>query len=193
MGQAAHKAYGVHCDHVQTAGQGQLAGGGVQGGEQHVRLHHLSPAQGVQKAGLAHVGVAHQADHRGTGLLAGTAVLAAALFQFGELLLQRFDAPVDVPPVVFQLAFACAAPCTAAAATAAALAGQALAQTLQPGQPVAQHGQLGLHLTLIGYRPAAEDLQNQHGAVQHLHIQPLGQVADLAAGQLAVKDGRLGP
>ena len=99
---------------------------------------------------------------------------------------------MDVPAVVFQLAFARAAPGARAAATAAALAAQRLAQPLQPGQPVAQQGQLGLQLAFPGHGPAAEDLQDQHGPVQHLDAQGIAQVADLAAGELPVKHGSLG-
>ena len=96
---------------------------------------------------------------------------------------------MHIPPVQLQLALARAAPGTAAARAAAALAAEGLAQALQPGQPVAQQGQLGLQFALVGHGPAAEDFQNQHGAVHHLHPKGFGQVAQLAAGQLTVKNG----
>ena len=80
-----------------------------------------------------------------------------------------------------------------AAATAAALTAQGLAHALQTGQAVAQQSQLGLQFALVGHRTAAEDLQNEHGAVDDLQpAQRGGDVADLAAGQLAVEHGALG-
>ena len=86
-----------------------------------------------------------------------------------------------------------AAASSAAAATAAALTAQAYAHALQAGQTVAQKRQLGLQLALVGHGAAAENFQNQHGAVNDLHAaQRRGDVADLAAGQLAVKHGTLG-
>ncbi len=67
-----------------------------------------------------------------------------------------------------------------------------MAQAGKPRQPVAQGGQLGLQLALVGGGTAGKDLQNQHGAVDDLHLQGLFQIADLAARQLAVKNGGLG-
>ena len=79
VGQAADEADRIHQNNLQAAGQGQLAGGGVQRGEQHVRLKNLLAAQGVQQAGLAHVGVAHQCHHGHIVFLAGAAGLTPAL------------------------------------------------------------------------------------------------------------------
>ena len=79
VGQAADEADRIHQNNLQAAGQGQLAGGGVQRGEQHVRLKDLLAAQGVQQAGLAHVGVAHQCHHGHIVFLSGAAGLTPAL------------------------------------------------------------------------------------------------------------------
>ena len=100
---------------------------------------------------------------------------------------------MDVAAVQLQLGLTGTTAGTTAAAATAALAAQALAHSLQAGQTVAQKRQLGLQLALVGHGAAAEDLQNQHGAVNDLHAaQRRGDVADLAAGQLAVKHGTLG-
>ena len=51
-----------------------------------------------------------------------------------------------------------------------------------------------LQLALVGHGAAAEDLQDQHGAVDDFQpAQRGGDVADLAAGQLAVEHGTFGP
>ncbi len=96
--------------------------------------------------------------------------------------------------VQFQLGFTGTAAGATAAATAAALTAQALAHALQAGQAVAQQGQLGLQLALVGHGAAAENLQDEHGAVDDFHAaQRCGDVADLASGQFTVKHGALGP
>ena len=192
VGQPADKADGVHQHHVQAAGQRQAAGGGVQRGKQHVRLKDPGPAQGVGQAGLAHVGVAHQRHHRHAAFLAGAAGLAPALFHLLQAAFQCLDAAADVPAVQLQLGLAGAAAGAGPAATAAALAAEHLAQALQPGHLVAQKRQLGLQFSLVGGGAGAEDLQDQHGAVNDLHLQGGAQIAQLAAGQLAVKNGGLG-
>ena len=90
--------------------------------------------------------------------------------------------------VQLQLCLTGAAAGTPAAPAAAALAAQGFAQPLQARQLIAQRGKLGLQLALIRRGAGTENLQNQHRAVQHLDLQCRRQVADLAAGQLAVKD-----
>ena len=100
---------------------------------------------------------------------------------------------MDVAAVEFQLGLTGTAAGTAAATTAAALTTQAFAHALQPGQAIPQESQLSLQLTLVGDGTAAEDLEDQHGAVDDLHAaQRGGDVADLAAGQFAVKHGARG-
>ena len=42
------------------------------------------------------------------------------------------------------------------------------AHALQAGQTVAQEGQLSLQLAFVGHGTAAEDLEDEHGAVDDL-------------------------
>ena len=192
MGQAGDEADGVHQQHGHAAGQYQLPAGGVQGGEQHVRLSDAGAAQGIHQAGFAHVGVADKADHGHPGFGAGLAALAPALFHLGQFFGQCVDAGVDMAAVQFQFGLTGTAAGTTAAATAAALTAQALAHTLQAGQAVAQQSQLGLQFPLVGHGAAAENFQDEHGAVNDFHAaQRCGDVADLAASQFAVKHGAL--
>ena len=99
-----------------------------------------------------------------------------------------FNAVVQVAAVQLQLGFTGTAAGTTAAPAAAALAAEGFTQALQTGQLVAQGGQFGLQLALIGGSAGTENFQNQHRAVQHFHLQSGGQVADLAAGEFAVKN-----
>ena len=188
VGQAGHKADRVHQQHRHAAGQHQFAAGGVQCGKQHIGFGYAGAAQGVHQAGFSHVGVAHKAYHRHSGLGAGLAALAPALFHLSQLFSQRVNTGVHMTAIQLQLGLTGTAAGTAAAATAAALTAQRFAHALQAGQTVAQHRQLGLQLALVGHGAAAENFQNQHGAVDDLQAaQRIGDVADLAAGQLAVK------
>ena len=99
------------------------------------------------------------------------------------------NAVVQMAAVQLELCLTGAAAGTPAAPAAAALAAQGFAQPLQARQLIAQRGKLGLQLALVRRGACAENLQNQHRAVQHLDLQCRRQVADLAAGQLTVKDG----
>ena len=190
MGQAGHKAHRVHQQHRHAAGQYQLAAGGVQCGEQHVRFRYAGAAQSIHQAGFAHVGIAYKADHRHPGLGTGLAALAPALFHFGQLFSQRIDAGMHMAAVQFQLGLTGTAAGTTAAAATAALTAERFAHALQTGQAVAQKGQFGLQLALVGDGAATENFKDQHGAVDHFQsAQRIGDVADLAAGQFTVKYG----
>ena len=57
----------------------------------------------------------------------------------------------------------------------------------EPEQQVLVLGQLHLELTLSGLGPLGKDVQNQPGAVQHLHPQLLAEHPHLGGRQLIVK------
>ena len=94
--------------------------------------------------------------------------------------------------VEFQLGFTGTTARTTAATTTAALTAQALAHALQTGQTIPQQCQLGLQFALVGDGTAPENFEDQHGAVDDLHAaQRGGDVANLASGQLSIKDSAL--
>ena len=99
-----------------------------------------------------------------------------------------FNAVVQVAAVQLQLGFTGTAAGTTAAPAAAALAAEGFTQALQTGQLVAQGGQFGLQLALIGGSAGTENFQNQHRAVQHFHLQSGGQGPQLvqAAGHIVL-------
>ena len=113
-----------------------------------------------------------------------------ALMELGALVCVPNGAPLcDVCPLA-GLCQARAAGTTAAAATAA-LAAQAFAHSLQAGQTVAQKRQLGLQLALVGHGAAAEDLQNEHGAVDDPDVGFVLNISYLRRGKLAVEYKKL--
>ena len=80
------------------------------------------------------------------------------------------NAVVQMAAVQLKLCLTGAAAGTPAATAAAALAAQGFAQPLQTRQLIAQRGKLGLQLALVRRGACAENLQNQHRAVQHLDL-----------------------
>ena len=88
-----------------------------------------------------------------------------------------------MPAVGFQFGFT-----GAPGADAAAQPGEVLAAARQPGQTVAQLGQLHLEPSFAAPGPGRKDVQDQHGAVHHCHAGDIADVPGLAAGEFAVKD-----
>ena len=97
------------------------------------------------------------------------------------------DAVLHPAAVGFQLRFTLAA----AHPDAAFLPRQVAPETRQARQQVLQLRQLDLKLALAGARALREDVQNERGAVEHLAVEGLLQVAALGRGKLVVEDDRV--
>ena len=173
------------------------AGGRVEGGEKRVLHQYPGTGQPVEQAGLAGVGVPGD-RHRGYRVAPPPGPLGRADDPHGlDLALELRDPGADAATVGIHLgligtAQAHAAACTAAPAATTGLPGQRLAPTAQPGQEVLQLSQLDLGLALFALGVLGEDVQNQRGPVDHLDLGLLLQGAQLARGQLAVADHRVG-
>ena len=83
----------------------------------------------------------------------------------------------------------------ASGADTAAQSGHLGTVTRETGRAVLELGQLDLELTLGGHGVEGEDIQDQHGAVDHakLHFTVAAadiilQIADLDGGEVAVED-----
>src|SRR5690606_28365463 len=113
---------------------------------------------------LAGVGVADQ-RHRGQVAAPGPAHLRAAL-DLRELVLELGDAVADAAPVELERALAGALAAHAAADPVAAATplAQARCQVLEPGD-------LDLHPGLAGPGMALKDLEDDRGAIEHVHAE----------------------
>ena len=100
----------------------------------------------------------------------------------------------DPPPVDLDLGLtrAAAADADTAGRSAADLAGERLAPAAQPRAQVLQLGEFDLGLALLGAGVLGEDVEDQRGAVDDLDLDDLLQLLQLAGGQLAVADHRVG-
>ena len=108
---------------------------------------------------------------------------------------QLGDPLVDAAAVGLQLGLTGTAQTHAAVRAtgpATGLPGQRRAPAAQPREEVVELGELDLRLALLGPGVLGEDVQDQRGAVDHLDLEPLLQVAQLAGRELAVADDGVG-
>ena len=111
-----------------------------------------------------------------------------------DLLAQLRHPRVDPAPVDLDLRFtgAAAADPEPPGGPATDLPRQRLAPPAQARQQVLHLGQLDLGLALLGAGVLGEDVQDQRGAVDDLHLDDLLEFAQLGRGQLSVADDRVG-
>ncbi len=115
------------------------------------------------------------------------ALRGAPLAKIFHLALEHADALAHAAAVDFELGF----PRTAQA-DAAADARQVRPHVGQTRQQIFQLRQLHLQLPLRGMRALGENIQDQPGAIEHLHVQHLFQVALLRGRQLPIEDDQRG-
>ena len=139
----------------------QLAGPGVERGEELVLDQHARAGQGVHQRALAGVGVADERDRRHVAPAGDLALLAG--LDLRELRLEVLDAVADEPAVLFELLLA-----GASDADAALVARQVGPHPLEARQGVFELRQLDLEVGLVGPGAGGEDVEDDLGAVDHL-------------------------
>ena len=165
-------------------------GGGVEGREQRVLDQHARAGQRVEQARLAGVGVADDRDTADVVAPALAALGLADLAHRGDVAAQLGHAVADPAPVQLDLGLTRAAAADADAARGATtdLPGQRLAPPAQAREQVGQLGQLDLRLAVPGAGVLGEDVEDQRGPVDHLDLELVLQLAQLAGRELAVAD-----
>ena len=147
-----------------------------------------APGEPVEQGRLARVRVADECDDgvRHLGSL-GALQIARAAHRL-QLALQAHDLVAQDAPVGLDLRLARPAE---EARRAATLALQVGPRAHEAAALVVEMGQLDLQRALLGGGTAAEDLEDQPGAVEHLGLQFLLQVALLHGGERVVDDDHL--
>ena len=170
-------------------GSCEAAGGGVEGGEQPVLDEHAGVGEPVEQRRLAGVGVADDGD-----LLAPAAAARLALGVAGgaamraQLGLELVDAAHEAAAVDLELGLAR----DRRVPMPPACWRERRAPAPQPGQPVAELGQLDLGLALLAVGVLGEDVEDHRGAVDGGAAEELLEVALLGRAQLVVEHDGVG-
>ena len=190
VGELTDEADGVGEEDGLSPGEGEFSRGGVQGGEELVLGQDPRACEGIEQGGFSCVGVAHDGHAGQSRAVAGGTHGAAVLLHHLQLGLEGVDAPLHVAAVALQLGLT-----GAPRADTAAQSGHLGTVTRQSRGGVLKLGQLHLQFPLGGDGVEGEDIQDQHGAVDHakLHftVAPADivlQIADLDGGEVAVED-----
>ena len=139
--------------------------------------------QPVEQRRFSGVGVAHQRQGRQRHRLPLLPLRGAAAAHALQAPLDGLNALVNPPPVGFEFGFA-----GTARADSAAQPRHRRAVAGQPGQQIIQLRQLDLQLAFAGSRAPGENVQDELGPVEDLHVQRFFQIALLRGRQLLVED-----
>ena len=141
------------------------AQGRVERGEQHILRQNASAGDAVEQRGFACIGVTDQRDDVHSLALATAPVQLTLPAHLVDLALEAGEAAAHEAAVRLQLGLAGAAGADASfeAFEVAPLAGEAREQVLSLGQ-------LDLKTRLTGLGAAGEDIEDQGGAVEDLHL-----------------------
>ena len=145
---------------VSPPGQVEPAGPRVEGGEQPVLDEDVGLAQPVEQRRLAGVGVADQGHRALATALAPPPLDPAGPVELAQVGLEPAHPLHQSPAVDLELGLA-----GAPGADATGLLAERVAPAPQPGQPVAQQGQLHLGPALGGAGVLGEDVEDHRGAV----------------------------
>ena len=156
---------------VSPPGQVELTGPGVKGGEEPVLDEHVGAAHPVEQARLAGVGVADQGDGPLAGAGATLALCATGLVEAPQVGLEAGHAADQTAPVDLEGRLS-----RTTGADPTGLLAERPAPAPQPGQPVAQEGQLDLGPTLGGAGVLGEDVEDHRGPVDGRPTEDLLQV-----------------
>jgi hypothetical protein len=187
VGQLAHESHRVGDQHGLTAGELQLTGARVEGHEEPVLGGDAGIGELVEERRLAGVGVPHQRQLAVAAAGAALALHGSGPLHLAQVGLEPVHAPDQPAPVHLELGLS-----GPAGADATRLLAERRPAPAQPGQPVAQDGQLDLCLAFGAAGVLGEDVEDDGSAVDRRPPEELLEVAMLGRAQLVVEDDGVG-
>ena len=173
-GELLDETDGVGEEHLTPVGQPDQASGGIEGDEQGVLDLDLRLGQGVQQGRLPAVRVTHNGNHRKGNPPATFAPQSPLFADLLDVFLELADTVADAPAIAFQFLLA-----RAARSNAGAQAGQVAAAD-KPRQQMMQLRRLDLEAALLGARALRKNVEDQLGAIDHLHLEGALEIALLS-------------
>ena len=181
-GQLPDEAHGIGEQHAGVAGEHQLAGGGVEGGEELILGQGIGTGERVEQRGLAGIGVADDGDGL-HGLSGAPAAMGASLRAAAAR--SRWSSWTD--PVLNAAAVGLELGLAGSAGTdAGAEAGERPLGADEPRQGIAELCQFYLQAAVAGAGVLREDIEDYCRAVEDLQAGSVLQAALLVGGQLVV-------
>ena len=180
--QIGNKADRVGENDARAVRQIDRAQGRIERREQHVGGQHARLRHAVEQRRFAGIGVADQRDDRIRHAAAAFAMQFAGAFDLDEFAFDLGEPLLDHAAVGFELGFAGAAE----KAEAAALALEMGPGAHQPALLIGQMRVLDLQRAFAGARAPAENFQDEPGAVEHLGVPGLFQIALLHRRERAI-------
>lgn len=188
VGEIADEADGICQEELLAVGELDLAGGGVERGEELVFGEDLSAGDEIEERGFSGVGVADDGSLGDGDALALLALGETLLFDLFELAFDGIDAPAGETAVGFELALAFAAIGTAAAAAAAGLAVEVAPHAGEPREGVLLAGEIDLEPCFCGAGAHGEDVEDDFFAVDDGEVAFFFPCALLGWAEAVVED-----
>ena len=195
MRQMAHEAHCVGHGAVAPAGQVELAHRRIEGREERVLHEHARAGEPIEQTGLAGVRVAGQCDSGCTRALARTTLGTAYPLHVLQLAAQHRHLVADATAISLDLGLARTTGAHAAGGAARAsarLTRQRLTPTAQTRKEILHLRKRHLRATGLAARVLGEDVEDEPGAVDDLHLDHLLQVTQLARAELSIADDGVG-
>lgn len=186
-GKLTDEADGIAQQDLATAGENDVADGGIESGE-HLRISQdASLGEAIEQGAFARVGITDEGDGGEGNGLALFALDTASGADFIEIRFNGLDAAGDLAPIGLELCFA-----GTAGADPSAQAGHSNAAAGEAGHKVVELSQFHLELAFAGAGARGKDIEDELGAVEDLNAKGAFEIALLGGSELGVEENGIG-